>query len=520
MASVAPEDIEGISAPAAAQLHDSVLTTIGNTPLIKLSNKTVNAPGVNIYVKCEQFNPMSSVKDRLAVGCIEWGEKNGQLKPGQTVVEASSGNTGIGLAMVCAAKGYPFVCVMAESFSVERRKLMRFLGAKVILTNPAHKGSGMVIKAKELADHFGWFRPCQFENEANAAIHETTTGPEILAAMGDRPINMFVCAYGTGGTLKGVGKALKGASPATQVVACEPDNAPLLYSEIPTEYGGPHESFVSPHPCWRPHLLQGWAPDFIPKLVSEAQALNLVDDVQHVGGDEAIQACKQLAANDGLLSGTSGGGTLAVALRLAQSAEPGTNIVCMLADTGERYLSTPLFADTPADMTEEEKALSAAPAAAAVPPAIELPEVEEGGAAVTFVNETNSANKIVVWSLQYCEFCWTVFGLLDALGLKGQYTVVNIDSFEYAKGNTGNKYRAALSKLTGVNTFPQVFLNGKFYGGAVDAAMGWKKGTLQPLLVDGGLNVTSADGKDFNGYEGDPFEFLPKWMTQNPLRSK
>ena len=194
--------------------------------------------------------------------------------------------------MVCAAQGYPFVCVMAESFSVERRKLMRFLGAKVVLTNPAHKGSGMVIKAKELADHHGWYRPRQFDNEANAEIHERTTGPEILAAMAGRPIHAFVCAYGTGGTIKGTGRALKASSKATRVVACEPDNAPLLYSEIETAYGGKHESFVEPHPCWRPHLLQGWAPDFIPRLVTEAQAEGLIDDIQHIGGDVAMSAAR------------------------------------------------------------------------------------------------------------------------------------------------------------------------------------------------------------------------------------
>jgi len=511
------------SAPAAA-LHDSVLTTIGNTPLIKLSPKTVTAPGVNVYVKCEMFNPMSSVKDRLAIGCIEWAEKSGELKPGQTVVEASSGNTGIGLAMVCAAKGYPFVCVMSESFSVERRKLIRFLGAKVVLTNPAHKGSGMVIKAKELADKHGWFRPRQFENEANAAIHEATTGPELLAAMGHRHIDVFVCAYGTGGTLKGVGKALKAKSAATKVVACEPDNAPLLFSDLPTEYGGKHESFVAPHPCWRPHLLQGWAPDFIPQLVSQARAEGLIDEVRHVGGNAAVAAAKALAAQEGIFSGTSGGGTLAVALRIADESAPGTNIICMLADTAERYLSTPLFADIPADMTEEEKALAASTESEAPPP-IELPEVEDESAATAFVKATNAKHKIVVWSLQYCEFCWTIFGLLDALGLKGKYEVVSIDSFEYAKENTGNKYRASLLKLTGVNTFPQVFINGEFYGGAVDACMGWKKGTLHPILEKAGLNVkkTEADGSpgaDYNGYAGDPFEFLPKWMSQNPLRSK
>ena len=303
-------------------------------------------------------------------------------------------------------------------------------------------------------------------------------------------------------------------------MVCEPDNAPLLYSEIKTEYSGAQcESFVKPHPCWRPHLLQGWAPDFIPLLVGQAREEGLIDDVQHVGGDEAIAAAKALAATEGIFSGTSGGGTIAVALRLAKAAAPGTNIVCLLADTAERYLSTPLFADIPADMTEEEKAIAASTASEA-PPVIELPEVDDASVATMFVKMTNAKHNVVVWSLQYCEFCWTIFGLLDALGLKGRYEVVAIDSFQYAKENMGNQYRASLTKITGCNTFPQVFVNGEFYGGAVDAAMGWKKGTLQPLLKKAGLNAKSADGKDFNGYDGDPFEFLPKWMTQNPLRSK
>ena len=233
---------------------------------------------------------------------------------------------------------------------------------------------------------------------------------------------------------------------------------------------------------------------------------------------------RALAANEGIFSGTSGGGTLAVALRLAEASPPGTNIVCMLPDTGERYLSTPLFANIPADMTEEERGLAASPPLAEAPPAISLPTVEEASVAMMFVKMTNSSNKVVVWSLQYCEFCWTIFGFLDALGLKGKYKVINIDSFEYAKENTGNKYRSSLTKITGVNTFPQLFVDGEFYGGAVDACMGWKKGTLQPLLAKAGLNVkkpaAGGPGEDFNGYSGDPFEFLPKWMSQNPHRSK
>jgi cysteine synthase len=242
-------------------IYSSITETIGRTPIVKLSKRMNPVDGVDVYVKLESENPGGSVKDRLAMGVIEWAEKHGQIKAGQTVVEASSGNTGIGLAMVCATKGYPLVCVMSEAFSIERRKLMRFLGAKVILTNPAHKATGMVIKAKELADEHGWFWPNQFENEANAWIHRQTTGPEILQAFqndGNKHLDHFVCAYGTGGTLLGVGSYLKEHSPSTKVHICEPDNAPMLYSQIPTVYpddGNPSTSFDVAHPVWRPHLL-------------------------------------------------------------------------------------------------------------------------------------------------------------------------------------------------------------------------------------------------------------------------
>lgn len=231
-----------------SSIHDSIIDTVGNTPIVKLQRMSPKK-GVDIYVKLESENPGGSVKDRLAVGVIEWAEQNGQLKPDQTVVEATSGNTGIGLAMVCAQKGYPFVCVMAESFSIERRKLMRFLGARVVLTNPAHKGTGMVIKAKELADEHGWFFPNQFENEANAWMHEQTTGPEIVNAFEDANVKLdhFVVPYGSGGTLKGVAKVLREHSPDTKIHVCEPDNAPMIFSGIETEYpesGKPSTSFT------------------------------------------------------------------------------------------------------------------------------------------------------------------------------------------------------------------------------------------------------------------------------------
>ncbi|KAL7524562.1 hypothetical protein ACHAWF_000997, partial [Thalassiosira exigua] len=298
------------SARRASSIHSSITETVGETPIVKLRRMAGIPAGVDVYVKCEDANPGGSVKDRLALGVVEWAERNGHLKPGQTVVEASSGNTGIGLAMVCAARGYPLVVVMSEAFSIERRKLMRFLGARVVLTNPAHKGTGMVIKAKELADEHGWYWPNQFENEANAWIHSITTGPEIVDAFDadGKTLDHFVCAYGTGGTLKGVGKCLRERSPGTKIHVCEPNNAPMLYSEIKTRYpedGKPSTSFDVPHPVWRPHLLQGWAADFIPQLVSKSVDARYVDGLMHADGDVAMRTCKELAVKEGIFTGTS-----------------------------------------------------------------------------------------------------------------------------------------------------------------------------------------------------------------------
>jgi len=499
-----PTELENPN-PSLALKHESILSTVGKTPVVRLQRMAPE--GIEVFVKCEAFNPMSSVKDRLALGCIEWAEKHGELKPGQTVVEASSGNTGIALAMVCAVKGYPFVCVMAESFSIERRKLMRFLGAKVVLTNPAHKGTGMTIKARELAKEHGWFNPKQFETKANSWIHQQTTGPEIVEQFSDKPLDYFFTGYGTGGTLNGVAKVLRKESPHTKIVVCEPDNAPLLYSGLKTEYKE-DGSFKEPHPIWRPHLLQGWTPDWIPKIVDEAVEERLFDDIAFTRSEAALATSRDLAQKEGIFTGVSGGGTLATALEYAKANDvpKGSRILAMLPDTGERYLSTPLFEDVPADMNEEEKAIAQSTPGAA-PPAVPLPEVTEE--ATSFVEGVKSKHKIVIFSLQNCEFCWTIFGLFDALGLP--YHRVDIDSFEFAKDNMGNKYRAALAEQTECNTFPQFFIDGKFYGGAADACIMWKKGELQPILKEAGL-VT----KD---YEGDPFEFLPKWMSQNPLRS-
>jgi len=335
--------------------YNNILETIGNTPLVRL-NKLAPA-GVNLYVKVEAFNPMSSVKDRMALAVIERAEQRGELKPGQTVIEATSGNTGIGLAMVCAQKGYPLVVTMAENFSIERRKLLRFLGARVVLTPASDKGTGMLAKAVELAEQHGYYLCRQFENEANAEVHYRTTAEEILADFRDEPLHYWVSGFGTGGTLNGVARRLKEASPATRVVVTEPDNAPVLGSGIPQ----PRDASGAPcasHPSFRPHLVQGWSPDFISKLTEAAMAAGHVDEVMPVSGAEALRLARELARQEGIFVGISSGATLAGALEIARRAPEGSNIVCMLPDTGERYLSTQLFDGIGEEMTTEELELS------------------------------------------------------------------------------------------------------------------------------------------------------------------
>ncbi|MDP3859332.1 MAG: cysteine synthase A [Stagnimonas sp.] len=335
--------------------YDNILETIGNTPVVRI-NRLAPA-GVNLFVKVEAFNPLGSVKDRLALGVIEAAERSGQLKPGQTVIEATSGNTGIGLAMVCAVKGYPLVVTMAEQFSVERRRLMRFLGAKVVLTPAAGRGYGMVQKAIELAEAHGWFLTRQFENEANPAMHERTTAREILADFAGEKLDYWVTGYGTGGTLNGVSRVLAREKPETRIVVCEPADAPLLASgqaQARNADGSPS----APHGAFKPHPIQGWTPDFIPKITAEAMATGRVERVLAIAGADAIKASQDLAQKEGIFTGISGGATFVGALRVAAEAAKGANILCMLPDTGERYLSTPLFADVAVDMTPEELALS------------------------------------------------------------------------------------------------------------------------------------------------------------------
>ncbi len=337
------------------RLYDNILETIGDTPSIRIN---ALAPAhVELYVKAEAFNPGGSVKDRLAISIIEEAERSGALKPGQTVVEATSGNTGIGLAMVCAAKGYPLVVTMADSFSIERRKLMRFLGAKVILTPRAAKGYGMYRKAVELAEANGWFLAHQFETEANALVHANTTAREILADFKDKRLDYWVTGYGTGGTMTGVARVLRNERPETRIVLSEPANAQLLGSGTPqhrNDDGSPADS----HPAFESHPIQGWTPDFIPLVLQEAIDRHYYDDLVPIAGPAAMEWSRKLARKEGIFTGISGGASFGVAMQVAEKAAPGSVIVCMLPDTGERYLSSPLFEGIPDDMSEDEVALS------------------------------------------------------------------------------------------------------------------------------------------------------------------
>jgi cysteine synthase A len=301
-------------------IYESILNTIGRTPVVRVNR--IAPAHVTMYVKCEYFNPLSSVKDRLAIAIIEDAERSGALQPGQTVVEATSGNTGIALAMVCAAKGYPFVAIMVETFSIERRKIMRMLGAKVILTPAAERGSGMVRKAEELAKKHGWFLARQFENPANPAYHRQTTAPEILGDFAGRRLDFFVTGWGTGGTLTGVGEMIRLARPEVQVIATEPAGASLLAGAE-----------------FKPHKIQGWTPDFVPKVLNRSVPHRIVP----VTDEESIAASRSLARNEGIFCGISSGGTFAAALKVAETAPEGAVLLAMLPDTAERYMSTPLF---------------------------------------------------------------------------------------------------------------------------------------------------------------------------------
>ena len=493
---------------------ESILDTIGNTPTVRVSK--LCPAGINLYVKLEAFNPMGSVKDRLALGIIEDAERSGKLVPGQTVIEATSGNTGIGLAMVCASKGYPLVAVMAENFSVERRKLLRFLGAKVVLTPAAQKGSGMLAKAVELAHTHGWFLCRQFENEANADVHSRTTAQEILSDFNGVPLHYWVSGFGTGGTLKGVGRVLRAQRPDTKIIVCEPDNSPVLASGIPQRRaadGSPIES----HPNFRPHLMQGWAPDFIPKLTEDAVALKLIDQILPINGADALRLSRELACREGIFTGISGGATFAGALKIAESAPPDTTILCMLPDTGERYLSTPLFANISADMSAEELAVSrstprfrfdaqsSGAQTLAAPPALTTQALSADTEAADFVARIIDSKQqpVVMFALEWCEFCWALRNVFAKFEIACRS--IDLDSVEYQSGGRGGKIRAALAARTSMSTIPQVFFSGEFIGGCTETLDALKTGRLQQIMDRGNVPFNHS-------VSVDPHSFLPSWL--------
>ena len=488
--------------------YDSILDTIGHTPVIRINK--LGPRGVNLYVKVESFNPMGSIKDRLALGVIEDAERRGELKPGQTVVEATSGNTGIGLAMVCAQKGYPLVITMAENFSVERRKLMRFLGARVVLTPAGEMGSGMVAKAAELARAHGWWQPRQFENPANAEIHARTTAVEILDDFADVPLDYWVTGFGTGGTLNGVSRVLKEKSPHTQIIVCEPDNSAMLASGIaqPRHGDGSHSAS---HPRFRPHLMQGWSPDFIPRLAEQVTAASRIDGFVLIDGKDALRFARELARQEGIFVGISAGATFSGALQVAQSAPQGANILCMLPDTGERYLSTPLFEDVAVEMTEEELELSRSTPGfrfdvtlAEVPAQAEATDVLDEAA----TNEVDALLRdadqpVVMFAFEWCDFCGSVRKVFAEYGIA--YTAIDLDSVAYQEDDRGGKIFEVLKRRTGSVTLPQIFVGGDYEGGGTDVFDSLKSRRLHTRLQKHGVSIDPS-------VNIDPYERLPKWL--------
>ncbi|MCL4765787.1 MAG: pyridoxal-phosphate dependent enzyme [Hyphomicrobiaceae bacterium] len=493
-----------------SRLHTTILETIGRTPVVRINK--LAPEGVELYAKLEAFNPLGSVKDRLALGVIEAAERAGALEPGQTVVEATSGNTGIGLAMVCAQKGYPLVIVMAESFSVERRKLMRFLGAKVVLTPAAAKGTGMVAKARELAERHGWFLCRQFENEANADMHSRTTAREILADFEGRRLDYWVTGSGTGGTLKGVSRVLREHRPQTRIVLCEPDNAPMIGSGLGQEYN-PDGSAAASHPMFRPHLMQGWAPDFIPKLTRDALVAEHVDEVVAVNGNEALRLTRELAAREGIFSGITGGATLAAAIDVCKRAPKGSTVLCMIPDTGERYLSTVLFDGISETMSEAEEAIALStdgyriggpsPAVQADTRPIALPEPAPEATAFVESAIGDPDQPVVMFALEWCEFCWALHKLFREHGIR--YRAVDLDSVPFQKNNLGGEIRHVLHGKLGSPTIPQVFIGGRPVGGCTDVMELFRTSAIQMLLSENRVPFDAAVG-------GDPARFLPKWV--------
>lgn len=487
---------------------DSILDTIGHTPVIRINKLGPN--DVNLYVKVESFNPMGSVKDRLALGVIEDAERRGELKPGQTIVEATSGNTGIGLAMVCAQKGYPLVITMAENFSVERRKLIRFLGARVVLTPGGQKGSGMVAKAAELAKAHGWWQPRQFENPANAEIHARTTAVEILDDFSDVSLDYWVTGFGTGGTLNGVSRVLKEKNPHTRIIVCEPDNSAMLTSGIAQARNADGAHSAS-HPRSRPHMMQGWSPDFIPQLVEQVTEASRIDGFISIEGQDALRCAKELAREEGIFVGISSGATFAGALQIAQAAPPGSNILCMLPDTGERYLSTPLFADVDEEMSDEEIELSKSTpgyrfdvASAAPPSSVEAaPVLDETATRELDAILRDQQQPVVLFAYQWCEFCDSVRKAFAKYGIT--YTSIDLDSVAYQQNDRGSKLFEVLKHRTSSATLPQIFIGGDFEGGCIDVFNSLKSGQLQTRLQKHGIPFDPA-------VKTNPYELLPKWL--------
>lgn len=476
--------------------YENILQTIGETPVVKLG--ALAPRDVSIYVKVEAFNPMGSVKDRLALAVIEDAERSGSLKPGQTVVEATSGNTGIGLAMVCAQKGYPLVIVMAENFSIERRRLMRFLGAKVVLTPAADKGSGMLAKATELAETHRWFLTRQFENEANADIHSRTTAQEILRDFEGERLDYWVTTYGTGGTAKGVARALKAARSDTKIIVTEPDNSQVLGTGLTDRF--------------RPHPIQGTSPDFIAKLMADAKAGGLIDEIAPVNGGEALRLSRELATKEGIFAGISSGAALAAALKVAETAPKGSTILVMLPDTGERYLSTPLFEDVAIDMTPEEEAISKSSPSnrfdiRPVPaPATAQASVVADADATAFVEKLIAEEPVLLFALEWCEFCWATRKLFKAHNIP--YRSVDLDSVAMQKDDWGGRVRRAVGARAGATTIPQVFIGGELIGGNSDVFDAVRSGALQTKLRAADVAFDADANVDYGA-------LLPKWLKKS-----
>jgi cysteine synthase A len=490
-----------------SRLFDNISQTIGRTPVVRINH--LAPEGVELFAKLEAFNPMGSIKDRIALAIIEDAEARGLLHPGQTVIEATSGNTGIALAMVCAQKGYPLVVVMAENFSVERRRLMRFLGARVVLTPASEKGSGMFRRARALAQRHGWFLCNQFASEANARIHFQTTAAEILEAFQGRRLDHVVLGAGTGGTVKGIAAALKARRPEIRIALCEPANSPLLrlHAENPTAAVGPDHS----NPAFRPHPVQGVSPDFVPAFAADAMAAGHVDELIGVEGADALAMARELARREGIFCGISAGAAFSGAIDVSRRTAQGSSVLCLLPDTGERYQTTPLFDGIMTDMNDEEQDIAASVEMPAAAPATSAPAPVPSLMREQHTREEDSLEDllkdplepVVMFGLQWCEFSWSLRKFLLSQGIS--FKMIELDSASFKTVADPALLRAALGKRSGSPTIPQLFVAGQVIGGCTDAFSSWKSGQLQRQLQDEGVSFLS---------EGpDPETFLPGWMA-------